>query len=62
MKNVTSSDLDLGETDELVEENFALKTDIIDIEKKQNKADKKSEEKEGIPSDEVKILDKDKNT
>ena len=62
MKNVTSSDLDLGETDELVEENFALKTDIIDIEKKQNKADKKSEEKEGISSDEVKILDKDKNT
>ncbi|MBJ56909.1 MAG: 30S ribosomal protein S2 [Rickettsiales bacterium] len=61
MKNVTNNDLDLGETDQLIEENIKLKADKKDLDKKQNKEDKSLEKKVEIPLDKLKSSDKDKN-
>ena len=61
MKNVTSNELDLGETDQLIEDNINLKTHKNDIEKKQNKQSKRLEKKDEVPLEKIKSSDKDKN-
>ena len=61
MKNVTSNELDLGETDQLIEDNIKLKTHKNDIEKKQNKQSQGLEKKDEVPLDNIKSSDKDKN-